>query len=143
MPAILAFLQNSSSDVTLGALSIIRAAIADEKMALKMITLGLVPKLAAIVRQSTQGTPPPLPPRRDGAIEQQAEGARKASAAAATGTALPPERHEELCAALEVLSGLAEHNESAYRMLGGGDLGCLLQVRRSRMFPCSTSPGSL
>lgn len=49
--------------MTLGALSIVLAAIGDAAMAIRLVKMGLVLKLATLVRQFTQVPPPPLPPR--------------------------------------------------------------------------------
>lgn len=49
--------------MTLAALNVVRAAISDESTALRLAKLGLVFKLATIVRQTAAGPPPPLPPR--------------------------------------------------------------------------------
>lgn len=53
----------NSRELTLGALSIVRAAIGDAALAVRLVRMGLVLKLTALVRQFTQGPPPPLPPR--------------------------------------------------------------------------------
>lgn len=42
----------------------VRAAISDPQTAVRLVKLGLVLKLATLLRQFAQGSPPPLPPRR-------------------------------------------------------------------------------
>lgn len=128
--------QEDASEVTLGALSVIRAAIVDPGLASHLITLGLVPKLAAIVSNSSQDSPPPLPPRGVEKGTDEAQGTRRRSGSPAREASLLAKQLEEMHAALGILSGLAEHADCAQRMLDGGDLSCLLQVtellRRSR-----------
>lgn len=41
----------------------VRAAIADDSMAIALVKQGLVFKLTTLIRQATLGPPPPLPPR--------------------------------------------------------------------------------
>lgn len=104
-------------------------------MASRLVALGLVYKLVTLVRQSTQGPPPPLPPREgDSAVAASStESAREVPAGTArdSGAESPPDRREEVCAALSALAGLAEHAECVPLILDSGELGCLLQVRKS------------
>lgn len=132
----------SSLQVALGALSVVRAAVSDGSTALRLVKLGIVSKLAALVRQKPSGPPPPLPPRRrsgSGAgVEQkpprEAAAPAPAPAPAAAGGPLRMEfaggqcRREEVCAALGVLAGIAEHEACVSLVLEKEDLGFLLQV---------------
>lgn len=125
----------SSLQVALGALSVVRAAVSDRSTALRLVKLGIVSKLAALVRQKPAGPPPPLPPRRRGSgagAEQRPHEAEEA-AAVPVAAAAPPRREsagrrEEVCAALRVLAGLAEHEACVSVVLEKEDLGFLLQV---------------
>ncbi|CAN0016408.1 unnamed protein product, partial [Ectocarpus sp. 4 AP-2014] len=49
-----------SLEVALGALSVVEAAVSDERTASRLVKLGVVSKLAALVRQKPAGPPPPL-----------------------------------------------------------------------------------
>lgn len=130
--------RQSSLQVALGALGVVRAAVSDEKTALRLVRLGVVSKLAALVRQKPAGPPPPLPPRRRGsgatAAEQGGgEGAAVAAPAAPAPPAAPPRREfagrrQEVCAALRVLAGLAKHEACVPLVLEKEDVGFLLQV---------------
>lgn len=143
-PLSLLSMPQSSLQVALGALSVVRAAVSDKNTALRLVKLGIVSKLAALVRQKPAGPPPPLPPRRRGSgagsgdgggsdggatAEQKSPTGEAAPAAAAA----PPRREsagrrEEVCAALRVLAGLAEQEACVPLVLEKEDLGFLLQV---------------
>lgn len=123
--------------MALGALSVVEAAVSDERTASRLVKLGVVSKLAALVRQKPAGPPPPLPPRRSGgggeapqggAAREGATSPPPAVAAAGATAEVGAPRREEVCAGLRVLAGLAAHEACVPLVLESEDLGCLLQV---------------
>ncbi|CAM9366645.1 unnamed protein product [Ectocarpus sp. 8 AP-2014] len=137
-----------SLEVALGALSVVEAAVSDERTASRLVKLGVVSKLAALVRQKPAGPPPPLPPRRSGVGGGSGGEAPQGGAARGGGASPPPHavvadvtteveapRREEVCAGLRVLAGLAAHEACVPLVLESEDLGCLLQVIREAMTP--------
>ncbi|CAN0026180.1 unnamed protein product [Scytosiphon promiscuus] len=148
---------SSSLQVALGALSVVGAAVSEESTATRLIKLGLVSKLASLVRPKPAGPPPPLPPRRGSGAGAEdmpptAETAEPSGSPPSSreSAAVPPVaggevgghagRREEVCAALRVLEACAGHDACVPLMLESEDLGCLLQVIREAI--TLPSPGA-